>query len=211
MAAMKLNASPGGASADVARVATNGTAAVRTAAQAATSVLEGNGLSSGVITDLFIRPRETAPSRPQAAPAVVAPRWMAPVLVAAGIYNLVWGAVAILAPAWCFRIVGMEVPNYPELWQCIGMIVGVYGIGYLAAATDPLRHWPIVLVGLLGKILGPIGFAGALFSGRFPWAFGWNIVTNDLVWWIPFAVILLTAWRAAREISAPGRTSGIGG
>ncbi|NBV87581.1 MAG: hypothetical protein EBS01_15230 [Verrucomicrobia bacterium] len=46
------------------------------------------------------------------------------------------------------------------------------------------------LVGLLGKVFGPIGFAGALLSGRFPPAFGWNIITNDLVWWIPFAGIL---------------------
>ena len=59
------------------------------------------------------------------------------------------------------RVVGMEPPNYPELWQCIGMIVGVYGIGYLAAAADPLGHWPITLVGFLGKMFGPIGFAGA--------------------------------------------------
>jgi len=108
----------------------------------------------------------------------------------------------VLAPVWCFRVVGMEPPNYPELWQCIGMIVGVYGIGYLAAATDPLGHWPITLVGFLGKIFGPIGFAGALLSGRFPVAFGWNIVTNDLIWWLPFAGILLAAWRARRAGSA---------
>lgn len=122
--------------------------------------------------------------------------WMRNVLVAAGIYNLAWGGLAVAAPQWCFRVVGMEPPNYPELWQCIGMIVGVYGVGYLAAASDPLRHWPITLVGLLGKILGPIGFAGALLSKRFPIAFGWNIVTNDLIWWIPFAMILAAAWKA---------------
>ena len=131
-----------------------------------------------------------------------APPWMSRVLVAAGVYNIAWGALAVLAPVWCFRVVGMEPPNYLELWQCIGMIVGVYGIGYLAAATDPLRHWPITLVGFLGKIFGPIGFAGALLSGRFPVAFDCNIVTNDLIWWIPFAGILLAAWRSQRAGSA---------
>ncbi len=124
--------------------------------------------------------------------------WMKWVLIAAGIYNIAWGALAILAPVWCFRLVGMEPPNYPELWQCIGMIVGVYGVGYLAAATDPLTHWPITLVGFLGKVFGPIGFAQALASGRFPPAFGWNIITNDLIWWVPFALILAAAWRAGR-------------
>lgn len=137
--------------------------------------------------------------------AAPAADWMRWTLVAAGLYNIAWGALAILAPLWCFRVVGMEPPNYPELWQCIGMIVGVYGVGYLAASRAPLVHWPITLVGLLGKILGPIGFAGALLSGRFPPAFGWNIVTNDLIWWLPFAGILLAAWRAHR---AGGEGSG---
>ena len=132
--------------------------------------------------------------------------WMAAVLVAAGLYNIAWGGLAIAAPRWCFRVVGMEEPNYPELWQCIGMIVGVYGVGYLAAARAPLVHWPITLVGFLGKVFGPIGFAGALASGRFPPAFGWNIVTNDLVWWVPFALILRAAWRA-HHADEPGRAA----
>lgn len=135
-------------------------------------------------------------SRPQTAAgaAAVAAPWMRWVLVIAGIYNLAWGGLAILAPTWHFQVLGMEQPNYPEFWQCIGMIVGVYGVGYLAASLDPLRHWPITLVGLMGKVLGPIGFAGALLSGRLPLAFGWNIVTNDLIWWVPFALILRAAW-----------------
>ena len=167
----------------------------RNAGEAATAAMAATGLTSGVFTDVMIRGRPRLASADRQ-PVVAAP-WMRWVLAAAGVYNLAWGALAILAPQWSFRAVGMEVPNYPELWQCIGMIVGVYGIGYLCAATDPLRHWPVVLVGLLGKVLGPIGFAGALLSGRFPLAFGWNILTNDLAWWVPFALILLAAWRAA--------------
>lgn len=122
--------------------------------------------------------------------------WMRWTLVAAGIYNLLWGGFAILAPQTSFEMVGMEPPRYLEFWQCIGMIVGVYGVGYLLAATDPLRHWPITFVGLLGKVLGPIGFAEALWSGKLPLAFGWNIITNDLIWWVPFTAILLAAWRS---------------
>ena len=44
----------------------------------------------------------------------------------------------------------------------VAFVATVYGVGYAVAARDPLRHWPIVFVGLLGKILGPIGFAQAL-------------------------------------------------
>jgi small multidrug resistance pump len=56
-------------------------------------------------------------------------------------------------------------------------------------------HWPIVLVGLMGKILGPIGFAKALYYGVFPPLFGLTILTNDLLWWVPFGLILLDAFR----------------
>ena len=78
------------------------------------------------------------------------------------------------------------------------MIVGVYGVGYAIAAFAPLVHWPIVLVGLLGKVLGPIGFVDAALRGDVPWRAGWLIVTNDLVWWIPFAALLVVARRHAR-------------
>jgi hypothetical protein len=60
-------------------------------------------------------------------------------------------------------------------------------------------------------VLGPIGFAGALLSGRFPLAFGWNILTNDLVWWVPFTLILVAAWRAAASADDRARAASVGG
>jgi small multidrug resistance pump len=108
----------------------------------------------------------------------------------AAIYNLIWGAWVILFPNAIFNLLEMEKNNYPEIWQCVGMIVGVYGIGYWIAASDPYKHFPIVLVGLLGKVLGPIGFAQALISNRFPIAFGIIIIFNDLIWWPSFFKIL---------------------
>lgn len=121
-------------------------------------------------------------------------RW----LVAAGIYNLAWGALTVLFPNWLFDLTGMEPPRYAFIWQCVGMIVGVYGIGYLAAASAPLRHWPIVLVGFLGKLLGPIGYLSGALRGEVPWEFGVTLPTNDLVWWIPFGLILWAAWKERR-------------
>ena len=114
------------------------------------------------------------------------------VLRLAAIYNLSWGALAVLFPIQSFEVLGMTPPLYPQLWQCIGMIVGVYGIGYWLAALNPLVHWPIVLVGFLGKIFGPIGFAIAIINEELPLNFGVHIIFNDLIWWIPFFLILIT-------------------
>jgi small multidrug resistance pump len=123
--------------------------------------------------------------------------------LAAG-YNVLWGAWCILFPAHFWSLLGMDQPNYPFLWQCIGMIVGVYGVGYWIAGNAPAIHWPIVLVGLLGKIFGPIGFIQAHFiDGAVPLRFGITLLTNDLVWWIPFALILHHAYTTHRAAVVP--------
>lgn len=136
--------------------------------------------------------RNSTAAHPFGPPPRFARNW----LIAAGIYNLIWGAVVVAVPNLFFELAGMEPMRYPSIWQCVGMIVGVYGIGYLIAAGDPRMHWPIVLVGLLGKVFGPIGFALALSDGVFPPGFAWTILTNDLIWWVPFVMIL---WDAARS------------
>ncbi len=118
------------------------------------------------------------------------PRWPAIVLRIAAIYNIVWGLWVIALPNHLFDLTGIQRPNYPGIWQCVGMIVGVYGIGYWIAAKDFVVHWPIVLVGLIGKVLGPIGFVHSLFYGLLPWSWGFTILTNDVVWWVPFGGML---------------------
>lgn len=127
------------------------------------------------------------------------PRWMSVVLVLAGCYNLIWGTVAILFPTASFAYSGMQVADkplhYPQLWQCIGMIVGVYGVGYLLAARDPARHWELVFVGMLGKVFGPIGLAVGVATGESPPAGLLTIIPNDLIWWVPFGLILRHAYR----------------
>lgn len=123
------------------------------------------------------------------------PKWMRAVLLCAAAYNLLWGALVIAYPLAIFKWAGIPAPNYPEIWQCVGMIVGVYGVAYACAAMAPLRFWPVTLAGLLGKVLGPIGFVQAALNGRLPWKFGVVNITNDLIWWVPFALILHAAWQ----------------
>ncbi len=121
------------------------------------------------------------------------------VLRIAGIYNMAWGVSVIAFPNFFFELAGMQVPLYPMIWQCVGMIVGVYGIGYWFAANAPLVHWPITLVGFLGKIFGPIGFAWYLAQGSFPLKWGLIIMFNDLIWWLPFGAILYKVYYESRK------------
>ena len=127
-------------------------------------------------------------------------KWMKLTLVCAGVYNIIWGAWVVFFPMSAFELAGAQTPTYPQIWQCVGMIVAVYGLGYLIASSSPLKHWPIVLVGLVGKIFGPIGFIYSIYLGFFPLAFGWNIVFNDIIWWIPFGGIMLSVWRVHKPL-----------
>ena len=138
-------------------------------------------------------------------PRPVSLRWPTIVLVIAGAYNLIWSGCMILLPLESFAWSGMEKHDkplhYPQLWQGLGMLIGVFGLGYLLAATDPARHWGLVLIGLVSKVLGGLGSVSAVVTGQGP---PWTILltlVNDLAWWLPFALILRHAYRTRRELS----------
>lgn len=111
----------------------------------------------------------------------------------AAIYNLLWGAWVVLFPNHFFELVGMELPTHLMIWQGMGMVIGVYGLGYWWASKDPITHWPIVAVGFLGKIFGPIGFFVNYATGAVPFEFIYTLFTNDFIWWVPFYLILKKA------------------
>jgi len=116
------------------------------------------------------------------------------VFLIAGIYNIAWGIYSAANPQWLFRFTGMPLENHPEVFACLAMVIGLYGILYLEVARVPERGWLLAAVGLAGKILGPIGMARLILSGQYPVSAGILCVTNDLVWWIPFAIYLYDSW-----------------
>jgi small multidrug resistance pump len=119
-----------------------------------------------------------------------------PWFFAAAAYNLVWGSVAILSPSLLFDVLDIEAPNYLAIWQVVGMFVLVFAPAYWWAARYPGRHPHLIVIGMLGKLLGPIGFGWAVAFNDFPAIFGVTIVTNDLIWYPAFLSYL---WRIARE------------
>lgn len=116
----------------------------------------------------------------------------------AGLYNLAWGLWTGLQPQWLFQVAGMETMVHPEVFACLGMVIGVYGLLYLEVARRPEHGFAIAAVGMLGKLLGPGGWAIAVATGRWPPETGILILTNDLIWWGPFAIYLRDAWPAWR-------------
>lgn len=124
------------------------------------------------------------------------PCWMRKVLLAAGIYHLIFAAWAISWPNHWFDWIGMEHPNHPLLWQGLGLIIGILGLSLLLAARNPVHHWMIVAVAFTKFNFGIIGFSMAIFQHHILTRSIWLMAADDLIGWFPFAAILWACLRA---------------
>jgi hypothetical protein len=97
---------------------------------------------------------------------------------------------------------GLQPPLYPAIWRCLGMVVGVYALAYAYAALRLDLARPYVAIGLLGKILGPLGLVFTITSGEWPARTLTLIVFNDLIWWLPFSLFLLEGTRLGVRLRA---------
>ena len=136
-------------------------------------------------------------------PKIDTPHWTGRALRLAAALDLVGGGLLVLWPAALLSWAGMAPPTHPEAWQGLGLLVGVYGLGYALAARQPYRLWPMVAAGLLGKALVPLGFLWAASLGRIPWELGLPVLAFGPIWWVPFGLILRGAYRSHRATETP--------
>ena len=116
----------------------------------------------------------------------------------AAVYNLLFGLWAGLFPGAFFELFDMDPPRWPMIWQCLGMVIGIYALGYAYAAWKPERGAVLIALGLLGKVLGPIGWVWSVATDQFPARTFPLILFNDLIWWVPFGLYLREHWRVMR-------------
>jgi hypothetical protein len=74
------------------------------------------------------------------------------------------------------------------------MVLGLYGLLYLEVARRPEHGWSMAAVGLIGKVLGPLGLAWLILTGVWPADTVVIVITNDLLWWVPFGWYLADGW-----------------
>jgi hypothetical protein len=134
----------------------------------------------------------------------------------AAAYNVGFGLWAAIWPLSFFEVFELALPRYPAIWECLGMVVGLYGPVYALAALRLDIAKPLIAIGLAGKVLGPIGWLMTVGNGEWP-ARTFTLVTfNDLIWWTPFTLFLLEGTRLGDRIRplAPyvcGVINGLGG
>ena len=123
-------------------------------------------------------------------PGCKVPGWMPRLLFAAGAYHLFFAVAAFAWPHLCFDWAGIARPNHAILWRAAGLLSAIFGVGFLIAARDPIRHWPLVLLGFAKATLVIVLLLVSIFSKELPAKSLWLAFFDDFIWWFPLAAIL---------------------
>jgi len=104
-------------------------------------------------------------------------------------------------PELSFRVYGYADPLVNTLvWQGCGFVIFLFGAGYAFASFDPARHYSVILMGAIAKLVGTTGVVyGYWTEVLLPQTLLW-IFVNDVVWIVPFTMIVKDAIRLERPL-----------
>ncbi len=125
--------------------------------------------------------------------------WMRNLLRFAGCYNLLVGINLTVFYHEMFKTFGLPKPNLIMYVQLVGILVALFGAGYLMVASRPLENRNLLLLGFLSKLLGSMLGTGYVLLGKMPPVFLFVLAFSDIVYLPFFWVILRRIYRIADE------------
>lgn len=137
---------------------------------------------------------------------LVVPRpWMQYLLLSAGIYNILWGTIAFIKPNYFLNQLHINFANAEVISKATGVLEILFGLGYLFASQKPFKHWLIIFVGFSVKFLLSVAYLFYMYNGVAPQHILVMVLANDIIWLLPFGVILYQAfdhYQSTRELEA---------
>jgi len=128
--------------------------------------------------------------------------WMRRVLRTAGWYNIVAGLSMMILYHEGFKLLGLDKPEMNLPIQLVGMLVGIFGVGYLMAARKPIENRNILLLGFLSKLFGPLLALGYIVGGQLPMAMIPILIVADIIYLAPFWMIYRECCRISLQIES---------
>lgn len=125
--------------------------------------------------------------------------WVKATLFTAFLYSTIWGIITIFLPQFVFVSSHIKLPEPIILWQIIGIIDIVFGLGYLMSLNNPYRTWQPVFMGLVYKTLVIAIFLSAAWSNAELWNLRNFLIINNLIWLVPFGMILNQAYKRSYD------------
>ena len=125
----------------------------------------------------------TQPGRP------LAP-WMTRLLWFVGGYNMLAGLGMLCFYHEGFKLLGIEKPDFNLPIQLVGVLVGLFGVGYWMVAASPVENRNVLLLGFWSKLLGSVLGVYYMCAGKLPPYFLAVLFVSDIGYLPPFYVIL---------------------
>jgi len=116
--------------------------------------------------------------------------WMKLVLRLAGVWNLLAAVGMIVFHHEGYRMLGLPKPAIILPVQVMGILVGLFGVGYLLVAHSPIENRNILTLGFCSKAIASAFAAWYIVVGKLPWTFAPLLIVGDIIWLPPFWAIL---------------------
>jgi len=123
--------------------------------------------------------------------------WMRYLLRFAGCFNLLAGLAMISLYHEGYKLLGVPKPALVLPVQVMGILVGLFGVGYHLVANRPVENRSILMLGFWSKLLSSVLALAYVVAGRLPWGFAVVVFLSDVIYLPPFYVILRRLYRAA--------------
>ena len=130
--------------------------------------------------------------------------WMKLLLRFAGCFNLAAGVGMMTLYHEGHRMLGVQPPDLNLPVQVMGILVALFGVGYLLVAANPVENRNLLVLGFWSKALSSIvalAYVAGILEPELPWWFAVGVFFADVIYLPPFYAIMRRLSGAARERS----------
>lgn len=125
--------------------------------------------------------------------------WMRYLLRFVAVYNVLAGIGMLIFYHEGYKMLGVVKPSLNLPIQLVGVLVGLFGVGYWLVANNPVENRNVLMLGFWSKALGSVLGLYYVILGKLPLLFLPVLFFADIVYLLPFAVIMHRLYRLARE------------
>ena len=126
--------------------------------------------------------------------------WMKYLLWFVGGYNILAGLGMMIFYHEGFRILDLPKPELMLPLQLVGMLVGLFGVGYWLVAWNPVENRNVLTLGFFSKFLGSLLGIAYLALGKMPLVFLPVLFFADIIYLPPFLLIMRRLYRWPRDV-----------
>ena len=125
--------------------------------------------------------------------------WMRWLLRFTGCYNMLAGLTFLVFYHEAFKLMGLPKPQLLLPMQLVGVLVGLFGVGYLLVAANPIENRNVLMLGFWSKALGSLLGVGYVVLGKLPPIFIVVLFFADIMYLPPFLIIMRRLYSIAWE------------